>query len=169
MKRIVFMAPGAVELNDDGNLLDINPFLSEKGNEEAREAGRVMKMESLQFDIAFTSHKKGAIKTLWLVLEEMDRMCIPVFKSEDLNELSSSKILKMKEEQIIRYWEEEIYPMLGLYDTILVVAHKSTLSILVGEITGLINSEIEFPNGVPYIIEFNTNFEREREYFIGNK
>lgn len=60
--------------------------LSDKGVEEARSAGRLLREEGFAFDLAFTSVLKRAIKTLWLVLEEMDRMWIPVQKSWKLNE-----------------------------------------------------------------------------------
>ena len=60
--------------------------LTEKGMEEARNAGRLMKEEGFCFDIAYTSCLKRAIKTLWLALEEMDQMWIPVVKNWHLNE-----------------------------------------------------------------------------------
>ena len=60
--------------------------LSEKGMAEAREAGRLLRQEGFTFDVAFTSVLKRAIKTLWLALEEMDRMWIPVHHSWRLNE-----------------------------------------------------------------------------------
>jgi 2,3-bisphosphoglycerate-dependent phosphoglycerate mutase len=60
--------------------------LSEKGIEEAKESGRSLRKEGYLFDIAFTSVLSRAIKTLWLVLEEMDLMWIPVHHSWRLNE-----------------------------------------------------------------------------------
>ncbi|MBQ4418718.1 MAG: 2,3-diphosphoglycerate-dependent phosphoglycerate mutase [Synergistaceae bacterium] len=60
--------------------------LSEKGIEEARSAGRLLKAEGFNFDLAFTSVLKRAIKTLWLTLEEMDLMWIPVKHSWKFNE-----------------------------------------------------------------------------------
>ena len=60
--------------------------LSEKGVAEAIAAGRTLTQEGHAFDVAFTSTLKRAIKTLWLVLEEMDRMWIPVHGSWRLNE-----------------------------------------------------------------------------------
>ena len=60
--------------------------LSEKGVEEAKAAGRLLRQEGFAFDLAFTSVLKRAIKTLWLALEEMDRMWIPVRHSWKLNE-----------------------------------------------------------------------------------
>ncbi|KAB2837370.1 MAG: 2,3-diphosphoglycerate-dependent phosphoglycerate mutase [Melioribacteraceae bacterium] len=60
--------------------------LSEKGTEEAKQAGIVLKQEGYQFDIAFTSVLKRAIKTLNYALEGLDLMWIPVVKSWRLNE-----------------------------------------------------------------------------------
>jgi 2,3-bisphosphoglycerate-dependent phosphoglycerate mutase len=60
--------------------------LSEKGVEEAIESGRVLRKEGYVFDLAYTSVLKRAIKTLWLTLEEMDLMWIPVYRSWRLNE-----------------------------------------------------------------------------------
>jgi 2,3-bisphosphoglycerate-dependent phosphoglycerate mutase len=60
--------------------------LTETGVSEAREAGRLLAREGFRFDVAFTSVLKRAIKTLWLILEEMDLMWIPVFRSWRLNE-----------------------------------------------------------------------------------
>ncbi len=60
--------------------------LSAKGIEEARAGGRLLKEEGYTFDLAFTSVLKRAIRTLWLVLDEMDLMWIPVIRSWRLNE-----------------------------------------------------------------------------------
>ena len=60
--------------------------LSEKGKEEARESGQMLKKENYSFDVAFTSVLKRAIRTLWITLDEMDLMWIPVYRSWRLNE-----------------------------------------------------------------------------------
>jgi 2,3-bisphosphoglycerate-dependent phosphoglycerate mutase len=60
--------------------------LSEKGVQEAKEAGRVLNQEGFTFDIAYTSVLKRAIRTLWLILDEMDLMWIPVIRDWRLNE-----------------------------------------------------------------------------------
>ena len=60
--------------------------LSDKGREEAREAGRLMAAEKFEFDVAYTSVLKRAIRTLWIALDEMDMMWIPVHRSWRLNE-----------------------------------------------------------------------------------
>jgi len=60
--------------------------LSEKGTQEAHEAGRVLLKEGYTFDVAYTSVLKRAIRTLWIALDEMDLMWIPVHNSWRLNE-----------------------------------------------------------------------------------
>jgi 2,3-bisphosphoglycerate-dependent phosphoglycerate mutase len=60
--------------------------LSEKGRQEAKEAGEVLKREGYTFDVAYTSVLKRAIRTLWTVLDEMDLMWIPVHRTWRLNE-----------------------------------------------------------------------------------
>ncbi len=60
--------------------------LNEKGIEEAHAAGKMLKQEGFQFDIALTSVLKRAIRTLWIILDEMDLMWIPVERHWRLNE-----------------------------------------------------------------------------------
>ncbi|MGK4455768.1 2,3-bisphosphoglycerate-dependent phosphoglycerate mutase, partial [Klebsiella pneumoniae] len=57
-----------------------------QGRKEAAQAGRELLQENLRVDIAFTSVLKRAIRTLWLILDEMDRMWIPIESSWRLNE-----------------------------------------------------------------------------------
>jgi 2,3-bisphosphoglycerate-dependent phosphoglycerate mutase len=60
--------------------------LTELGRSEAREAGRLLKAEGFEFDLVFTSVLKRAIRTLWIVLDEMDLMWLPVERNWQLNE-----------------------------------------------------------------------------------
>jgi 2,3-bisphosphoglycerate-dependent phosphoglycerate mutase len=60
--------------------------LSEKGTEEAHEAGRVLRKEGYVFDVAYTSVLKRAIRTLWITLDEMDLMWLPIHNTWRLNE-----------------------------------------------------------------------------------
>jgi 2,3-bisphosphoglycerate-dependent phosphoglycerate mutase len=87
VKKIVLLRHGESVWNKE-NLFtgwtDVD--LSEKGTQEAIDAGRLLRSEGYVFDIAFTSVLKRAIKTLWLALEQMDLMWIPVYNSWRLNE-----------------------------------------------------------------------------------
>lgn len=60
--------------------------LSEQGRREAVEAARLLEAEGLAFDVAFTSVLKRAIRTLWIVMDDMDRMWVPVYRAWELNE-----------------------------------------------------------------------------------
>ena len=92
--------------------------LSDKGVEEARAAGRLMKQEGLAFDLAFTSVLKRAIKTLWLALEEMDRMWIPIRHSWKLNERHYGALQGLdKAETAAKYGDDQVKIWRRSYDT----------------------------------------------------
>ena len=87
MARLVLLRHGQSLWNREGRFtgwLDID--LSEKGRAEAKEAGRLMHNSSFVFDRAYTSVLKRAIRTLWIVLDEMDLMWIPALACWRLNE-----------------------------------------------------------------------------------
>jgi len=87
MKKVVLLRHGESTWNKE-NLFTgwTDVGLSEKGVEEAHEAGRTLLREGYTFDVAYMSVLKRAIKTLWIALEEMDLMWIPVHISWRLNE-----------------------------------------------------------------------------------
>ena len=87
MKKIVLLRHGESTWNKENRFTGWTDVgLSEKGVEEAVEGGRVLAREGFIFDLAFTSVLKRAIKTLWIVLEEMDLMWIPIIHNWRLNE-----------------------------------------------------------------------------------
>ena len=87
MYKIVLLRHGESVWNKENKFAGWTDVgLSEKGIEEAKESGRYLKKEGYVFDVAFTSVLSRAIKTLWLALEEMDLMWIPVHHSWRLNE-----------------------------------------------------------------------------------
>src|SRR5512144_3031192 len=87
MKKVVLLRHGESLWNKENRFTGWTDVpLSNKGIEEAREAGRLLREGGFTFDIAYTSVLKRAIKTLWIVLEEMDLMWIPVVKNWRLNE-----------------------------------------------------------------------------------
>ena len=87
MKKLVLLRHGESVWNQENRFTGWTDVgLSEKGIEEAKAAGELVRREGYDFDLAFTSVLKRAIKTLWIVLEDMDRMWIPTQKSWRLNE-----------------------------------------------------------------------------------
>src|SRR5512136_1283432 len=87
MKKLVLIRHGESTCKKENRFTGWTDVgLSDKGLEEAHQGGRILAKEGYVFDIAFTSVLKRAIKTLWVVLEEMDLMWIPVHNSWRLNE-----------------------------------------------------------------------------------
>ena len=87
MFRLVLLRHGESTWNKENRFTgwtDVD--LSERGREEAVEAGKLLKAEGFEFDVAHTSLLKRAIRTLWIVLSEMDMMWIPEYRSWRLNE-----------------------------------------------------------------------------------
>jgi 2,3-bisphosphoglycerate-dependent phosphoglycerate mutase len=91
--------------------------LSDKGIEEAKQAGRLLKQEGFVFDVAFTSVLKRAIRTLWITLDEMDLMWIPIHNSWRLNERHYGALQGLnKAETAAKYGEEQVLVWRRSYD-----------------------------------------------------
>lgn len=83
--------------------------LSEKGREEARDAGKLLKEGKFDFDVCFTSYLKRAIHTLNIILEEMDREYLPVIKAWQLNERHYGALQGLnKAETAKKYGESQV-------------------------------------------------------------
>jgi 2,3-bisphosphoglycerate-dependent phosphoglycerate mutase len=87
MYKLVLLRHGESQWNLENRFTgwhDVN--LTEQGEREGREAGRLLKAEGFKFDVAYTSVLTRAIRTLWLALTEMDQVWIPVHREWRLNE-----------------------------------------------------------------------------------
>jgi 2,3-bisphosphoglycerate-dependent phosphoglycerate mutase len=92
--------------------------LSEKGIGEARAAGKLMRKDGFAFDIAFTSLQSRAIKTLWLALEELDQMWLPVVKDWHLNERHYGALQgKDKRQAVEKFGEAQVHQWRRAYAT----------------------------------------------------
>ena len=91
--------------------------LSEKGHDEAAAAGALLKTEGLTFDIAFTSTLKRAIKTLFIGLEEVDQMYIPIRNDWRLNERHYGALQGLDKQQTVdKYGKEQVLIWRRSYD-----------------------------------------------------
>jgi len=119
MHRIVFLRHGESVWNRENRFTgwtDVD--LSAAGLEEARAAGRLLAAEGFAFDIAYTSVLKRAIRTLWLALEELDCVWMPVEKSWRLNERHYGALQGLdKAETAAKFGEAQVLAWRRSYDT----------------------------------------------------
>ncbi len=118
MKKLVLLRHGESTWNKENRFTgwtDVD--LSERGAKEAIEAGKVLKEKGFNFEIAYTSYLKRAIKTLNYVLEGMDLMWIPVKKSWRLNEKHYGSLQGLnKAETAEKYGDEQVLIWRRSYD-----------------------------------------------------
>ena len=108
--QVVLLRHGESEWNKE-NLFSgwTDVDLSVHGREEVLEAGRLLQEKGFTFDVAFTSVLKRAIRTLWIVLEQMDLMWIPLFQDWRLNERHYGALQGLnKSETTEKYGEAQV-------------------------------------------------------------
>ncbi|MFM2086033.1 MAG: 2,3-diphosphoglycerate-dependent phosphoglycerate mutase [Pseudomonadota bacterium] len=119
MYKIVFMRHGESTWNLDNRFTgwtDVD--LTEKGVNEARAAGQILKEAGFTFDVAYTSVLKRAIRTLWLSLDAMDMMYLPIKHDWRLNERHYGALQGLdKAETAAKYGDEQVLVWRRSYDT----------------------------------------------------
>ena len=118
MKRLVLLRHGESTWNKENRFTGWTDVpLSEQGIEEAKAAGRQLKKDGFIFDVAYTSVLQRAIKTLWLALEELDQMWIPVHQSWRLNERHYGDLQGLnKAETAAKFGDEQVRIWRRSYD-----------------------------------------------------
>lgn len=110
MKTLVLIRHGESQFNLENRFTgwrDVD--LTIDGYNEARNAGRILKKHGFIFDAAYTSVLKRAVRTLWIILHEMDLVWIPIFKSWELNERHYGGLQGLdKDEVIAKFGEEQV-------------------------------------------------------------
>jgi 2,3-bisphosphoglycerate-dependent phosphoglycerate mutase len=119
MRKLVLLRHGESDWNRENRFTgwtDVD--LSQQGIAEARAAGRLLKAGGYEFDIAYTSVLKRAIRTLWIALDELDRMWLPEEKSWRLNERHYGALQGLnKAEMAAKYGEAQVLAWRRSYDT----------------------------------------------------
>lgn len=127
MHKLVLIRHGESEWNKENRFTgwkDVD--LSEKGREEAKAAAKLLKDEGFVFDEAYTSVLKRAIRTLWIILDEMDLMWIPETKSWLLNERHYGALQGLnKAETAAQYGEEQVLVWRRSYDILPTLLEES--------------------------------------------
>jgi 2,3-bisphosphoglycerate-dependent phosphoglycerate mutase len=118
MHKLVLLRHGESDWNRENRFTgwtDVD--LSPAGIEEARRSGRILRDSGFTFDVAYTSVLKRAIRTLWIVLDEMDLMWIPVYRSWRLNERHYGALQGLnKAETAARHGEQQVKVWRRSYD-----------------------------------------------------
>lgn len=119
MHKVVLLRHGESVWNKENRFTgwtDVD--LSEKGKQEALDAGLILKKEGYTFDVAFTSVLKRAIRTLWITLDEMDLMWVPVYRNWRLNERHYGALQGLnKAEMAEKHGEAQVLIWRRSYDT----------------------------------------------------
>ena len=118
MKKLVLLRHGESTWNEENRFTgwtDVD--LSKKGLEEAKNSGRLLRENGFVFDVAYTSVLKRAIRTLWIALDEMDQMWIPINLSWRLNERHYGALQGLnKAETAAIYGDEQVRIWRRSYD-----------------------------------------------------
>lgn len=118
MYKVVLLRHGESTWNKENRFTgwtDVD--LSEKGIKEAKKAGEMLKADGYTFNLAYTSVLKRAIRTLWIVLDEMDLMWIPVIRTWRLNERHYGALQGLnKAETALKFGEEQVKIWRRSYD-----------------------------------------------------
>src|SRR6516225_2718608 len=119
MRKVVLLRHGESVWNQQNRFTGWTDVgLNERGEAEARAAGRLLKEGGYEFDLAFTSVLKRAIKTLWIGLEEMDRMWLPIHHSWRLNERHYGALQGLnKAETAAKFGDAQVKIWRRSYDT----------------------------------------------------
>ena len=119
MHKLVLLRHGQSAWNQENRFTGWTDVgLTEQGMAEAGRAAELLQAEGYAFDVAFTSVLKRAIKTLWIVLEQMDLMWIPVIRDWRLNERHYGSLQGLnKAETAKKYGEDQVLIWRRSYDT----------------------------------------------------
>ena len=229
MHKLVLIRHGQSQWNLDNRFsgwADVD--LTALGEQEAREAGELLKREGYAFDVAHTSVLKRAVHTLWGVLDAMDMAWLPVHGDWRLNErhygaltglnkaetaakygdeqvkiwrrsydipppplersaneavhdpryaalqpeqIPDTECLKDTVARVLPYWHEVLAPAIKAGQRVVVAAHGNSLRALVKYLDGISDADIvemNIPNGVPLVYEFDDNLKPLKRYYLGD-
>ncbi len=118
MHKLVMMRHGQSQWNLENRFTGwVDVDLTDKGREEARKAGDLLRSEGYQFDLAYTSVLRRAIHTLWITLDAIDQDWLPVVKSWRLNERHYGALQGLnKAETAAKYGEKQVLIWRRSYD-----------------------------------------------------
>jgi len=167
--------------------------LTDKGRQEAREAGRLLKSGGFAFDFVYTSVLKRAIWTSVLALDELDQLWLPVERDWRLNErhygalqglnkaetaakhgedqVKLTESLKDTVARFLPYWHESIAPRIKSGQRVLIAAHGNSLRALVKFLDTISDDaivELNIPTGIPLVYDLDASLKPLKNYYLGD-
>ena len=111
MYKLVMMRHGQSQWNQENRFTGwVDVELTEEGKQEAQRAGKILSQKGFQFDYTYTSFLKRAIRSLWIVLDELDQMWLPTQKAWQLNERHYGALQGLnKDETIQKHGKEQVF------------------------------------------------------------
>ncbi|KAF6032527.1 hypothetical protein EB796_009128 [Bugula neritina] len=168
--KIVLVRHGESEWNKANKFTGwYDADLSELGVQEAKKAGQLLKENQLKFDVAYTSVLKRAIKTLYLVQEELDLHWIPVHRHWRLNERMYGGLQGLnKAETAAAHGEDQV----KRGEKVLISAHGNSLRALVKYLDNVSETEIaelNIPTGIPLVYELDADLQPIKHYYLADQ
>jgi 2,3-bisphosphoglycerate-dependent phosphoglycerate mutase len=186
MHKVVLLRHGESTWNKENRFTGWTDVeLTEKGRDEARAAGRLLRDGGFAFDFVYTSLLKRAIWTSVLALDELDQLWLPVERSWRLNERhygalqglnKAETAAKHGEDQVkiarfLPYWHESIAPRIMTGQRVLIAAHGNSLRALVKFLDDISDEaivELNIPTGIPLVYELDDALRPLKNYYLGD-
>jgi 2,3-bisphosphoglycerate-dependent phosphoglycerate mutase len=200
MKQLILVRHGQSAWNLENRFtgwadIDLTPT----GVEQSQQAGQLLKAAGYDFDIAYTSVLKRAIRTLWNIQDAMDLMWVPVVHSWRLNErhygaltglnkaetaakfgdtklkhedIPLGECLKDTVSRVLPLWNESIAPALKLGKRVILVAHGNSIRALMKHIDQVSDEaimEVNVPNGNPLVYELDDELRPIQHFYLEAK
>ena len=143
---------------------------SEQGFKEAIQSGKLLKEGGYIFNVCYTSIQKTSIYTAFTLLDELDRLYIPIIKNKNLNDRHYDNTEEKDiTERVISYFKEVIFPDIKSGKNILVVAHGDTLRNIIKSLDNMSEQEfidLQIPNAIPLVYEFYNDLRPKKSYYL---
>jgi len=175
MYKLVLLRHGLIDWNIQNRFtgwqdVDLPP----EGIQEAHKGGQSLHDAGFKFDIAYTSLLKRAIRTLWIVLDQLDQMWIPVIRNWRLNERFYGALQGLKDtiKRVVECWNQTISKDILTGKKVLITAHGNSLRALVQYLDQVDTQEIlklNIPTGIPLIYDLGAHLKPKKHYYLTKK
>jgi len=174
MHKLILLGQGLSEWNIQNRFTGWHDVdLADEGIAESRKAGQALRDAGLQFDTAYTSLLKRAIRTLWKVLDQLDQMWIPVVRDWRLNERHYGALQGLnKAETAAKHGEDQVLIWRRSYDTSPPPVSEEDDRFPGNDPRYAGDEEIielNIPTGIPLVYELDSDLKRVGHYYLADE